>query len=144
MSSLCMFGTDRVQGLTRPLILSLGRPRCSSTGQCQVWFICRGNAQPLCEQLIHQTKKNISETLFFFSPSVLAAFLCTTEQLFVGKESLKATLITSHMLTTQCLVGTPIRCFIISYYQHLEIKWKWTFIIRGIVEVEVVLPVTME
>lgn len=38
------------------------------------------------------------QKLFFFSSSVLAAFLCTTEQLrFVSKESLKATLITSHM-----------------------------------------------
>ncbi|KAM7394379.1 hypothetical protein PAMP_021186 [Pampus punctatissimus] len=37
---------DRVQGRARPLILSLGRPRCSSTGQCQVWFICRGQRAP--------------------------------------------------------------------------------------------------
>lgn len=62
----CMFCTDRVQGRTRPLILSLGRPRCSSAGQCQVRFICRGNAWPLHEQLIHQTKRNISGMLFFF------------------------------------------------------------------------------
>lgn len=47
LSLLCMFGTDRVQGRVRPLILSLGRPRCSCAGQCQVWFICIGNAQPL-------------------------------------------------------------------------------------------------
>lgn len=67
MRLLSMFGTDRVQGRTGPLILSLGRPRCSSTGQCQVWFICRGNAQPLYVQLIHQTKKEHFKNAFFFA-----------------------------------------------------------------------------
>lgn len=66
-ASLCMFGTDRVQGRTGPLILSPGRPRCSSAGQCQVWFICRGNAQPLYVQLIHQTKREHFRNAFFFA-----------------------------------------------------------------------------
>lgn len=68
-SLLCMFGTDRVQGRWEPLILSLGRPRCSCEGQCQVCFICRGNAQPLYVQLIrHRPKRNVfgKELCFFF------------------------------------------------------------------------------
>lgn len=67
LSSLCVFGTDRVQGRGGPLILSLGRPRCSGAGQCQVWFIRRGNAQSLYLQLIHQTKRNTSGQFFSFA-----------------------------------------------------------------------------
>lgn len=47
-----------------PLIPSLGHPRCYSAAQCQVWFICRGNAQLLYAQLIHHTKRYISVILF--------------------------------------------------------------------------------
>lgn len=88
-SLLCMFGTDRVQGRPEPLILSLGRPRCSCEGQCQVCFICRGNARPLYVQLSrHKPERNVfgKELCFFFS-----YFFCLvqlTEWGFDGEGSL--------------------------------------------------------
>lgn len=84
-SLLCMFGTDRVQGRREPLILSLGRPRCSCEGQCQVCFICRGNARPLYVQLIrHKPKRNVCLCRsFVFSPLLFVWYNWLSEVLTV-------------------------------------------------------------
>lgn len=101
LSLLCMFGTDRVQGRTRPLILSLGRPERSSAGQCQVWFICRGIAQPLYVQVIHQTKRSISGTLFSFA------------RLSNWGLSVKGVLIDhNHIFSYMCFTGPRTPCLV--------------------------------